>query len=227
MKNVLITGAGRGIGLSLAKEFLKSGYTVLATYRNPASAKELLKLAEENKRLVIVTADVTDESSFGDLKAAVQRLGHIHILINNAGIIGGKPKNLQELNLNDMNQVFQTNTFGPIRICKAVMPFVPSDGKVVQISSLMGSISDNGSGGYYDYRMSKTALNMFNKCLSMEYPEVTCLTLHPGWVQTDMGGAGASLPVDECAKGLYKVITESTAAQSGDFIDYRGKQLSW
>lgn len=227
MKNVLITGAGRGIGLSLAKEFLNNGYKVLATYRNPNSAKELLKLAEENKNLTVVTADVSDESSFGDLKAAVQHLGHIHILINNAGVIGGKARSLSDLNLNDMNQVFQTNTFGPIRICKAVMPFVPKEGKVVQISSLMGSISDNGSGGYYDYRMSKTALNMFNMCLSMEFPEVTCLTLHPGWVQTAMGGAGATVPTDECAKGLYKVITSATAAQSGDFIDYRGNELPW
>ncbi|MCC2679137.1 MAG: short-chain dehydrogenase [Pseudobdellovibrio sp.] len=227
MKNVLITGAGRGIGFSLVKEFANNGYTVLATYRDAAAAKNLLAFSKDNPKVKTVTADVSDESSFADLKAAVQRLGHIHILINNAGVIGGKARNLQELNLDEMNKVFQVNTFGPIKVCKAVMPFVPKDGKVVQISSLMGSISDNGSGGYYDYRMSKTALNMFNMCLSMEFPDVTCLTLHPGWVQTDMGGAGATLPVDQCAKGLYKVITEATAAQSGDFLDYRGHQLGW
>lgn len=227
MKNVLITGAGRGIGLSLVKEFFQHGYRILATYRDPVSAKELLSFSKANPGVSTVTLDVSDENSFGDFNAAVKRMGQVDILINNAGVIGGKAKGLQQLNLNEMNKVFQVNTFGAIRVCKSVMPFVPKEGKVVQISSLMGSISDNGSGGYYDYRMSKTALNMFNMCLSLEFPDVTCLTLHPGWVQTDMGGAGATVPADQCAKGLFKVISQSTAAQSGDFIDYRGNPLPW
>lgn len=227
MKNVLITGAGRGIGLALVKEFFQNGYTVIATYRDAENSRELIGLSKENPRIIAVTADVANEDSLVALKTEVKKLGYIHVLINNAGVIGSKPKNLSAVDLNEMDKVFQVNTFGPIRVCKAVMPFVPQGGKVVQITSLMGSISDNGSGGYYDYRMSKTALNMFNMCLSLEYPEVTCLTLHPGWVQTDMGGAGATVSVDQCVKGLYRVISESIAAQSGDFYDYLGNQLSW
>jgi NAD(P)-dependent dehydrogenase (short-subunit alcohol dehydrogenase family) len=227
MKNVVITGAGRGIGLALAKEFLHHGYFVIGTYRDAKSASELLELTKQNDRIKAVTADVTDENSFSDLQKEIKKIGHIDILINNAGVIGSKAKSVMEVDLKEMDKVFQVNTFGPVRVCKLVMPFVRKGGVVAQISSMMGSITDNGSGGYYDYRMSKTALNMFNMCLSMDFPDVTCLALHPGWVQTDMGGVGATLPVEASAKGLYKVITSATASQSGDFFDYRGTQLSW
>jgi NAD(P)-dependent dehydrogenase (short-subunit alcohol dehydrogenase family) len=227
MKNVVITGAGRGIGLALVKEFFNHGYSVLGTYRDSASAAQLLNLSREHERIKAVTADVSDENSLSDLQKEVKRMGQVDVLINNAGVMGEKSKRLPEMDLKKMDRVFQVNTFGPIRICKVVMPFIPHGGKVAQISSMMGSITDNGSGGYYDYRMSKAALNMFNMCLSMEYPDVTCLALHPGWVQTDMGGAGATLPVDESARGLFKVITGATASQSGDFYDYRGTQLNW
>jgi NAD(P)-dependent dehydrogenase (short-subunit alcohol dehydrogenase family) len=221
-KNVLVTGAGRGIGLALTKEFTNLGYRVIGTYRRPENAKELLEMDS----VLAVKADVTDEKSFAPLKEELKKLGHLDVLVNNSGVIGQK-QSLLNFDVSAAIDTFNVNTFGPLRICKLALPFMKQGGTVAQITSLMGSIKDNGSGGYYDYRMSKAALNMFNMCLSKEFPQVTCLALHPGWVQTDMGGAGATVPVNESARGLLKVITGATLKQSGQFFDYRGQSLPW
>lgn len=227
MKKVLITGAGRGIGLALTKEFAKNGYQVIATYRAEKSAKDLLDFAKTEPSIQLVTADVADEKTFAPLKQILKDLGELDILINNAGVIGDKSPSLLELDLDSLKQVFQVNTLGPMMITQLALPFLAKAATIAQMSSLMGSIADNASGRYYDYRISKAALNMFNKCLSKELPTMTCLSLHPGWVQTDMGGPSATVPVDDCAKGLFKVITTATLKQTGQFIDYTGKQLPW
>lgn len=228
MKNVVITGTGRGIGLALTKEFANAGYQVLGTYRDEKSAKEFLDLAKQNKNILTATADVADESSFGPFKEALKKLGRVDILINNSGIIGEKANSLLETNFEKVNEVLQVNTLGPMRVTKLTMPFLAKDAIVSHISSLMGSIEDNTSGGYYDYRMSKTALNMFNMCLSHELKgKATCLVLHPGWVQTDMGGAGATTTVPDSARGLFKVLTTAKPNQTGKFFDFTGKQIPW
>lgn len=227
MKKVLITGAGRGIGLALTKEFLTHDFQVIGTYRNESSASELLQLKQETQNLFTVKADVKNEKSFGALKEQLSQLGPIDVLINNAGVIGNKKASLKSINFEDFSEVLNVNTLGPMRICQLALPFVKPNGVVAQITSLMGSIADNSSGGYYDYRISKTALNMFNKCLSIEFPNLTCLALHPGWVQTDMGGAGATVATKECAFGLFKVINQAKLEQSGHFFDYRGRELPW
>lgn len=226
MKTVLITGAGRGIGFALTKEFTSSGYQVIGTYRSESSAKDLFEFAKKNPSVTLALADVRDEKSFSVLKDILRDKKTIDILINNSGVIGDRAKSLLEMDLATVESVFQVNTLGPMRVTRLALPYMNPAGTVAQISSLMGSISDS-SGGYYDYRMSKAALNMFNQCLSKEFPRLTCLTLHPGWVQTEMGGAGATLPVEQSARGLYKVITTSTEKQSGQFFDYSGKRLPW
>lgn len=226
MKNVLITGAGRGIGLALVNEFVRNDYKVIGTYRDASSAQELLKLAKQNPAISVVVADVSNSSTLKVLSSELKRIGSLDILINNSGVIGDRGRSLAELDMEKLEAVLQVNTYGPIRISQLALPFMKS-GTVAQISSLMGSIADNGSGGYYDYRISKAALNMFNSCLSKEFPNITCLALHPGWVQTDMGGAGASVAVNDCAKGLYQVITSAKLKQSGRFFDYQGKELPW
>lgn len=227
MKKVLITGAGRGIGLALSKEFTQNGYQVLATYRDEKSAKDLLTFAKANPTVQLVTADVADEKTFQPLKKALKDLGGLDILINNAGVIGDKSPSLLELNMETVSHVLQVNTLGPMMVTKLAMPYLNKTATIAHVSSLMGSIADNSSGGYYDYRISKAALNMFNKSLSKELPNMTCLTLHPGWVQTDMGGAGATVTVNDCARGLFQVVSTATPKQSGQFIDYTGKQLPW
>lgn len=225
MKTVLITGTGRGIGLALTKEFTAHGYQVLGTYRDEKSAKDFLDFAKQNKTVHSATLDVTDEKTFGSLKEQLKKLGSIDILINNSGVIGEKANSLTELDINGVEEVLRVNTLGPMRITKLALPFLNKGGVIAHISSLMGSIKDNESGGYYDYRMSKTALNMFNMSLAKELKNITCLTLHPGWVQTDMGGAGATVTPTDSARGLFKVIT--TNKQSGEFFDFTGKQLPW
>lgn len=225
MKKVLITGAGRGIGLALTKEFVAKGYQVIGTYRNAHSAKELLQMPKES--VIPITADISDETSFGGLKEQLKKLKTIDILINNSGVMGDKSPSLLELELSKVSEVLNVNTLGPMRVCKLAIPFMNPDGVVVQITSQMGSIADNKSGGYYDYRMSKAALNMFNMCLSKEFSKLTFLTLHPGWVQTDMGGAGASITPKESAAGLYKVITEAKKEHSGQFYNFRNEQIPW
>lgn len=225
MKTVLITGAGRGIGLALTKEFTSLGYQVLGTYREEKSAKELLEFAKTHPSVHTTTIDVTDEKTFSPLKEQLKKLGSIDILINNSGVIGDHGSSLLEHDLNDVEQVLKVNALGPMRITKLVASFMNKGGTIAQISSLMGSIADNESGRFYSYRMSKAALNMFNKSLAKDLPNLTCLTLHPGWVQTDMGGAEATLTPIESAKGLCKVIL--TQKQSGKFFDYSGKELPW
>lgn len=227
MKNVLITGAGRGIGFALTKLFVARGDFVLGTYRDEKSASRLLQLCKESPQVLAVTADVRDEETFGPLKSALKKLSSIDILINNSGIIGSQADSLLDLNVAKVAEVLDVNTLGPIRVSKLVVPFMKKGGTVAQITSLMGSIADNSSGGYYDYRMSKTALNMFNMCLAKEFQHLTCLALHPGWVQTDMGGVGATVAVEDCADGLFQVITTATQGQSGQFFDYEGNSLPW
>ena len=125
----------------------------------------------------------------------------------------------------EIEETLQTNTLGPVRVTKALEhALIRSDAaKVAVITSLMGSVSDNSMGGSYAYRMSKAAINMFVKNLSLEHKEWVVLGLHPGWVKTEMGGAGASVPAETSARGLLEVINTSTRGQSGKFIDYRGK----
>ncbi|MGE3973532.1 MAG: SDR family oxidoreductase [Bdellovibrionales bacterium] len=226
MKKVLITGAGRGIGLALTKEFVAKGYQVIGTYRDASSAKELLQLSDSSS-VIAVTADLTDESTFGPLKEQLKNLKSIDILINNAGVIGEKASSILELDLEGVREVLDVNTLGPMRMSQLVIPFMNKSGIVAQITSQMGSISDNKSGGYYDYRMSKAALNMFNMCLSKEFTSLTCLTLHPGWVKTDMGGAGATVTTKDCAAGLFQVITSATSKQTGEFYNFKGEHLPW
>lgn len=227
MKTVLITGAGRGIGLALVKEFLANGDQVIGTYREDRAANELLRLAQENPQITTVKADVADEKSLGPLKELLKKHGTIDILVNNAGVIGESSASLLELDLNKALQTLNVNSLGPMRITKVALPFIKKGGVIAQITSLMGSIEDNGSGGYYDYRMSKAALNMFNKSLMHECPQLTCLVLHPGWVQTDMGGMNAPTSVKESAHGLFQLITGAKPRRSGEFRDFKGELLPW
>ncbi len=228
MKNIVITGAGRGIGLALTRQFLKNGNRIHATYRDEKSARELLDMASASKGfLSTTTLDVAEERSFGEFEKALAKLGGVDILVNNAGVIGGRTSSLLELDLVEVAKVFQVNTFGPMRSTRATLPYLNPRAVIASITSLMGSITDNESGGYYDYRMSKTALNMFNKSLSKEFPEFTCLVLHPGWVATDMGGPGAPVTPEASARGLHEIIAGAGTHLSGKFYDFTGKELPW
>ncbi|MDH5556096.1 MAG: SDR family oxidoreductase [Alphaproteobacteria bacterium] len=221
MPTVLITGASRGIGGEFARQYAADGWRVIATCRNPDSydgAGEVHAL------------DVADADSVGALGKAMAG-EKIDLLINNAGIYGPRNLPFDALDYDAWEQVLRINLMGPMRVAAALAGPVMSSQKkkMVFISSKVGSISDNTSGGSYIYRSSKTALNIAVKSLSLDISEkgVICLLLHPGWVQTDMGGASAPIDMTTSVSGMRAVIERAGAAESGRFFNYDGTSLPW
>lgn len=221
--NVLITGISKGIGLALTIEALKKGFQVYGVARNPEASPEISALSVEYPSLHLVALDLTDPEAGLKLKAVFENCHSLDILINNAGVYEkGSSKS-------DFLKSFEVNTYIPFMVTEALLPKLQKakQPKLIHISSMMGSIDDNASGGSYAYRASKSALNMVNKCLTVENRWLTTAVLHPGWVKTRMGGEGAPLSVNESSRGLWKVIEELKHEVSGSFIDYQGRNLPW
>jgi NAD(P)-dependent dehydrogenase (short-subunit alcohol dehydrogenase family) len=150
----------------------------------------------------------------------------VDLLINNAGVLFNQD-NFTIMNFEQIRQSFEVNTILPMRVCQALHPLLRKGSRVVQITSLMGSIADNESGGYYGYRMSKAALNMFNRSYSIDFPEFTSVVLHPGWVKTEMGGQSAPVTPSESVAGMMGIIEKLSTEQSGKFFDFEGNELPW
>lgn len=226
-----ITGASRGIGLELVKQSLAQGATVLAAVRNPQKAHELSELGKSSgSKLKIIELDASSDASVERARAALGPDLAIDVLINNAGVYLDKGgEGLSDLSLKVLHETLETNTLGPVRVTKALAPSLAKSKspKVINISSLMGSMADNGGGGAYAYRISKTALNMFTKNLAIEKRGWVVLSMHPGWVQTDMGGSGATVSIPDSARGILKLISEAGSKDSGRFFDFRGRELPW
>lgn len=225
--NVVITGANRGVGLALAKYWLERGAEVIATARKVNEAKELAALAGKGK-LRVLPLDVASDAS---VQAFAAELGDtaVDLLINNAGISGGWDK-LENLSVDNVRDVFNTNALGMLRVTLALLPRVPKrTGKLVHITSQMGSIDDNTSGGSYAYRMSKVAVNMASKSLAVDLAGrgIISVVVHPGWVQTDMGGKSAPTTTDESAANIGKLIDRLTMEDSGKFFHAKGQELPW
>ena len=221
---VLVTGANRGIGLELVRQFRARGYQVIGTARNIETAKELAETGA-----TLVQLDVTDSDS---VRAMAEKLKgeKIDLLINNAGIQGHTAQSFAETDFDQVITTFDVNSLGPMRVTQALLPnLMAGSGKtVVQISSTMGSIANNG-GGYYGYRASKSALNMLNKSLALELADlgITSIVMHPGWVQTRMGGENAAITTQDSVAGMIIVIDALEPGDSGRFLDYQGKELPW
>lgn len=221
---VLITGANRGIGLELAKQFEEKGYTVIGTVRNPDTAEKLKSLGVRVEQL-----DVTHPESVASLVKKLKDTP-LDILINNAGIFLGRGDKLQDLDFAEVEETFSVNSIGPLRVTHALLPNLMKgkEKKIVNISSQLGSIKNN-TGGMYAYRASKAALNQINRTLSLELgPEgFTCLVIHPGWVQTDMGGSMATYTPVKSVQGIISVITQTNQNSNGKFYDLHGNELPW
>lgn len=221
---VLITGCSRGIGLDLTLKALEQKHQVCAVARNPEKSEGLKKLGTQFlDQLKVVAADVGDPKSYAKIADTIAAWGSLDVLINNAGIYR---KGTTE---HDFAESFKINTIAPFLLTEALLPHLKKgqSPKVISISSKMGSISDNGSGGSYAYRASKSALNMVNKSLAADQPWLTAIVMHPGWVQTEMGGAGATLTIHDSTAGIWKVINSVTLKNSGEFLEYSGKSLNW
>ena len=227
--NYLITGTSRGIGLEMTKQLLAKGYTVFAVARNPDKADALQRLKHDySEQLKIFKADVNSDEQVASLARDLGAETRLDVLINNAGVYGSGGT-FEGQSLKDVEQTLLNNAVSPMRVTRALLPQLKNStsAKVVHITSLMGSIGDNTSGGAYGYRMSKAALNMFHKTFAVEYPAITSLTIHPGWVRTDMGGSEAPTEVDGSARGILAVIERATNGDSGKFFDYEGDVLPW
>ncbi|NKB90005.1 MAG: SDR family NAD(P)-dependent oxidoreductase [Acidobacteria bacterium] len=221
---VLITGANRGIGLEFARQFAKRGDQVVATCRDPENAAELRALDIEVLKL--------DVSSMDEVAAvaAVYDDRHLDVLLNNAGV-GVNSVPLGDVDLDQMKDFYAINAAAPLALVQTLLPALRRGrGRtILNMTSRMGSIGDNTSGAAYSYRASKAALNAITKSLALDLAaeEFTCAVLHPGWVQTDMGGAGAPVTPADSVAGLLRVIDGLGVADSGGFFDYTGEQLPW
>ena len=221
---VLITGANRGLGLEFARQYAADGWRVIATARNPASADELKALAVE-----VAPLDVADPASIDALAKSLEGQA-IDLLINNAGIFP-RVSSIEEIDFDDYSRTLTVNTVGPVRVTRALLPNLRMSERktVVNITSRLGSIALTDNGVFYGYRESKAALNMFTRTLANELkPEgFTCLTIHPGWVQTDMGGANANLTPEESISGMREVIATVGPEKTGTYWSYGGEEVPW
>jgi NAD(P)-dependent dehydrogenase (short-subunit alcohol dehydrogenase family) len=230
MIRAVVTGANRGIGLELTRQLLARGEQVEAVVREPARAEELQALrAKHGDALAIRAADVASDSIVRAY-AGARPQAPVDLLINNAGVFGSS-RGLEREDVSELVYVYDVNAAGAVRMTQALLGALRSGRgkKIVHISSGMGSIG-SGGGGYYAYRMSKAALNMFSVALAEELQRegLISVVMNPGWVQTDMGGRGAPVRVEDSAAGLLRVIDRLTLEDSGKFLDYRaGEELPW
>jgi NAD(P)-dependent dehydrogenase (short-subunit alcohol dehydrogenase family) len=225
----LVTGASRGLGLTFCRQLLSKGCEVIAACRNPSGARELWELKSDYPKIFdYVELDVADEQSVKSM-AKILSGKTVDVLVNNAGILKGAGETIRDIKFAEVLRSFEVNSVGPMRVVQALLPMLEKSNspRVINMSSRMGSIEDNTSGGYYGYRMSKTALNMFNKSFVEEFPNIVSVVMHPGWVKTEMGGPSAPLERADSVAGMISVISGLKKDDSGKFLDYSGKEIPW
>ncbi|MFC1560636.1 SDR family oxidoreductase [Pseudomonadota bacterium] len=229
-QTILITGANRGIGLELSEQFAADGWTVLACCRNPTNAEALQSLSKRYPAIELHALDVTDYAQMSSLSARL-RDRPIDILLSNAGIYGPRGANFGDVDAAAWREVFEVNSIAPMMLVQAFVDQVAASPQklVGVISSKMGSIADNGSGGSYIYRSSKTAVNQVVRNLSIDLAGhgISVLSLHPGWVQTEMGGANAETSVGDSAAGLKAILQGAGPEQNGQFLEFNGDPIPW
>lgn len=231
MATVLVTGANRGIGLELCRQYAEAGWKVLACCRRPEQASDLEGLAI---RYPAISIHQLELGNFDQIDALAHALASeaIDVLINNAGLYGDTRRNaLGDIDFELWTRVMRINAMAPVKMTEAFLPHLSRGGRklVAAITSLMGSMGDNSSGGAIMYRSSKAALNAAMKSLSIDLGNrgIGVLILHPGWVKTDMGGANAPTSPAESVAGLRRVIDGFSPRDSGRFLDFRGRELPW
>jgi NAD(P)-dependent dehydrogenase (short-subunit alcohol dehydrogenase family) len=223
-KTYVVTAANRGLGLEFARQLAARGENVVATARDPESARDLRKL-----KVRVEALDVADADSVARFAETLDG-EPVDVLINNAGV-GVRSRSLEEIDFTEMRHFFDVNVIGPLRVTRALLPSLRAGAtrKVINITSRMGSIEDNTSGGAYEYRASKAALNMATKSMALDYggEGFVCIVLHPGWVQTDMGGSSAPVRPEDSISGMLGVIDRLSSAFNGEFLDFTGESLPW
>lgn len=232
MPTLLITGANRGLGLEFCRQYAADGWRVIATCRDPAQATALSELAAHYPLLQIEPLDMTD---FRTIDALAARLADetIDVLLNNAGVYGDEAGHgFGKLDYAKWQETLTINTLAPVKMAETFLPQLLRGRQklIASVSSLMGSMADNGSGGSLLYRSSKAGLNATMKSLSIDLrPQaIGVLILHPGWVRTDMGGRNALIDAEESVTGMRRQIAEFTPARSGCFVRFdTGQEMPW
>jgi NAD(P)-dependent dehydrogenase (short-subunit alcohol dehydrogenase family) len=219
-KTAVITGANRGIGLELARHYALEGWNVIGVCRQ--TSDELSGVAAK----VIEDIDVTTDSGISKLKNELAGQT-IDLLINNAGLL--QDEKLGSIDFDSIRTQMEINAYAPLRVAEALVSQIPSGGKIANITSRMGSIADNDSGGRYGYRASKAALNAFGKSLAMDLKPrgIAVAQLHPGYVQTRMVNFGGLITPEESAKGLAARIEGLSLENTGSFWHSNGEELPW
>jgi NAD(P)-dependent dehydrogenase (short-subunit alcohol dehydrogenase family) len=228
---LLVTGANRGIGLEWVRQASRDGWLVHATCRDPARAKELSTLAAESGGRVQVHAlEVRDPAAVDALATTLAGVA-IDVLLNNAGVYGQSDGGFGRTDAELWRQTFDINVIAPMKLMEAFVDHVAASTQkcMVAISSKMGSITDNTSGGVYVYRSSKAALNMVMRSVSIDLAArgITAVTLHPGWVRTDMGGPNALMEPEESVSAMRRIVAGLRILDAGRFIAPSGEDIPW
>ncbi|MEE3131757.1 MAG: SDR family oxidoreductase [Pseudomonadota bacterium] len=218
--NVVITGGNRGIGLALTKHYKARGAKVYATCRN--SCDELNSAGVT----IIKGVDVSQPEMLAEKLAPLMDV-NIDLLINNAGVLGRE--SIDDWDPNTIDYQFRVNALGPLLVTQTLLPAMANDGKIAMITSRMGSMADNGSGGYYGYRMSKAALNAAGVSMANDLKPkgIAVGIFHPGFVQTEMVNGAGDIDADTCAERLSQRIDELNVSNAGRFIHSNGDELPW
>ena len=228
LHQVLITGANRGLGLEFTKQYAADGWNVLACCRHPQSAMQLQALAQTHPNIKIFSLDVADFTQI-DALALQLKDSAIDLLINNAGVYPSS--SFGDVDYDEWAQGFKINSMAPLKMAEAFVQQITRSQlkKIATITSKMGSIDDNTSGESYSYRSSKCAVNMVMKSLSIDVKPygISTITLHPGWVQTDMGGVNGLINAQTSVTGLRKQIAALSLDNTGKFMAYDGKAINW
>ena len=234
MAKILITGANRGVGLELTRQLMvDSNHFVFACCRNPAGAIVVQELIARHGNGMLVEMDVsTDRSVRAAAEVISAETTSLDILINNAGILH-RNKSLAAIDTDIAQHQFNINATGPVRVAQAFVELLAqgNNPRLVNISSQLASVSEleNGNWGAYGYNASKAALNVFTRMMANELKPhgITVVAMHPGWVQTDMGGASANVTPQDSAAGILNVTHALTIEQTNQFIVYNGDQHPW
>lgn len=228
MATYLVTGANRGLGLEFVRQLSARGERVIAACRAPAEARDLAQLASD--RVTVHALDVADGASVAALRRAVGD-APVDVLINNAGVMGPEEQAFGATDYDAWVETLRVNTLGPLRVLEAFASNLERGQRklAVTITSGMGSIGDNGSGGYYAYRSSKAAVNMVMKSAAVDLRArgISVVVMNPGWVQTDMGGPSATITPKESIAAMLGVLDRVTPRDSGKFLNYRGGEFVW
>lgn len=230
MPTVLITGANRGIGLELFRQYASDDWQVIGTCRSIAHAKDAAALADTHDKVTLHELDVTNDAAIGALATQLDGTA-VDVLIMNAGVMDEHSMQLGQLQAEGFLHVLNVNVVAQAMCLQAFSPHVAASERrvIVGMGSFLGSMALNGDGGGYSYRASKAGMHAIMVSASHDLREqgVTAVVMHPGWVQTDMGGKDAMISTKTSVSGMREVIAGLTSKDSGRFLTYAGEEMAW